>query len=105
MHALRIPVSGVAGALVSAAMFWLLWSFVETTFEPRKLIEGGRVEFSPLVRETEVITKRQERLEHEPPPLTPETPRIRISDGGGVDNSVARWTPNTDTGGAGSGSR
>ena len=99
MHALRIPFSGFAGAVLTAAMFWLLWSFVETTFEPRELIEGGRVEFSPLVRETEVVTKRQERPEPEPPPLTPETPPLRI-EGGGVDTAVVRVPPVRDTSGA-----
>src|SRR5688572_21135972 len=99
MHTLRIPVAGFAGALFTASMFWLLWSFVETTFEPGERVVAPRVEFSPLVRDTDVITKRQERVEPEPPPLTPETPRIRIS-GGGVDNVVARLTPATDTGGA-----
>jgi protein TonB len=99
MHALRIPVSGFAGALFTASMFWLLWNLVETTFEAGERIEPARVDFSPMVRETEVVTKRQRRPEPEPPPLMPETPRIRVT-GGGVDNPVARLTPVTDTGGA-----
>ena len=30
MHALRIPIAALAGGLFTSAMFWLLWSLVET---------------------------------------------------------------------------
>ena len=30
MHALRIPIAALAGALFTASMFWLLWSLIET---------------------------------------------------------------------------
>ena len=33
MHTLRIPFAGFGGALFTSAMFWLLWSLVETSFE------------------------------------------------------------------------
>ena len=98
MHASRIPVSGFAGALFTASMFWLLWSFVETTFEAGERIEPTRVEFSRMVRDTEAETTREERIVRELPPPTPLTPRIGIT-GGGVDNHVAILTPVADTGG------
>jgi periplasmic protein TonB len=99
MHAVRIPVSGLGGALFTASMFWLLWSFVETTFEAGERVEPTRVEFSRMVRDTEAATTRQERIERELPPPTPEAPRIGFT-GGGVDNDVAILTPVTDTGSA-----
>jgi protein TonB len=99
MHALRIPVAGFGGALFTASMFWLLWSFVETTFEAGEPIETMRVEFARMVPDTEAETTRQQRIEREPPPPTPERPDIRLT-GGGVDNRVQPLRPVTDTTGA-----
>jgi protein TonB len=96
MHAFRIPVAGFAGALCTASLFWLLWGFVETTFEAGEPIEALRVEYSRMVRDTEAVTTRQERIEREPPPATPETPRLKWSDGG-IDNPIARLRPVVDT--------
>jgi protein TonB len=99
MHALRIPIAGVTGALFTASLFWLLWSFVETTFEADERVEARRVEFSRMVYDTEPVTTREERIEREPPPPTPQTPRIGIADEG-VEHVVARLTPVLDPRGA-----
>jgi protein TonB len=50
-------------------------------------------------RDTEVATKRDEKVERERPPPTPETPRIAFS-AGGIDNNVAALTPIVDARGA-----
>jgi periplasmic protein TonB len=99
MHTFRIPIAGLAGALFTASMFWMLWTLVEPSFGIAERIEAPRVEFSAIHRDTEVVTRRRERIEREPPPPTPETPRIGSTDGG-VDNHVARVLPIVDTGGA-----
>jgi protein TonB len=99
MHALRIPIAGLTGALFTASMFWLLWSFVETSFEAGERTEASRIDFSRQVRETEAVTTREERVEREPPPLTPDTPRLAFS-AGGIDNQIARLAPVVDTRGA-----
>ena len=99
MHAVRIPISALAGVLFTSSMFWLLWGLVETNFEVGERIEAPRVEFSNLRRDTEVEIRRRDRIEREPPPPTPETPRVGLNRGG-VDNRVVRVTPVLDTGGA-----
>src|SRR5262245_15682533 len=99
MHALRIPVAAFAGAPFTSSMFWLLWSLVETSFEAGERTEAPRIEFSRQVRETEVATTRDEQVEREPPPATPETPRLAFS-AGGIDNNVARLAPVVDARGA-----
>jgi len=94
----RIPIAGLGGALFAASMFWLLSSLITTSFERIETVEGPIVDFTRLVRDTEVVTRRTERIEREPPPPTLETPRITMA-GGGVASNVARLTPIIDTGG------
>ncbi len=50
-------------------------------------------------RDTEVATKRDEKVERERPPPTPETPRMAFS-AGGLDNNVAQLAPVVDARGA-----
>jgi periplasmic protein TonB len=99
MHALRIPIAALAGAAFTSAMFWLLWSLVETSFEVGDRAEAARIEFSRMRRDTEVATKRDEKVERERPPPTPETPRMAFS-AGGIDNNVAQLAPVVDARGA-----
>jgi len=99
MHAVRIPFAVVIGGTFTTAMFYLLWSLVNTSFEKERPAEATRIEFTRMVRDTEVTTKRAEKVERERPPPTPETPRIALT-GGGVERTVVRLTPIVDTSGA-----
>jgi len=99
MHALRIPFAAIAGAAFTSLMFWLLWSLVETSFEAGDRAEASRIEFSRMRRDTEVATKRDEKVERERPPPTPETPRLAFS-AGGIENNVAQLAPVVDAAGA-----
>ena len=99
MHALRIPVAVVVGGLFTTAMFWLLWSLVSTAFDVGDRAEATRIEFSRMRRDTEVATKRDEKVERERPPPTPETPRMAFSTGG-IENNVAQLAPIVDARGA-----
>jgi protein TonB len=99
MHALRIPIAGLTGALLTAAMFWLLWSLVETSFEAGDRAEAARIEFSRMRRDTEIVTKRDEKIERERPPPTPETPGLAFT-ASGIESSVAQLTPVVDARGA-----
>ena len=99
MHALRIPIAALAGALFTSAMFWLLWSLVETSFDVGDRAQASRIEFARMRRDTEVATKRDEKVERERPPPTPETPR-RAFPAGGIDNNVAQLSPVVDARGA-----
>ncbi len=98
MHTLRIPIAGFAGALSAASLFWLLSSLITTSYERTETVDGPIIDFTHLIRDTEVETRRRDRIVREPTPPTPETPRIAFT-GGGVDNHVVRLTPVVDTGG------
>jgi len=99
MHALRIPIAALAGALFTTSMFWLLWSLIETNFDAGDRAEAARIEFSRMRRDTEVASKRDEKVERDRPPPTPETPRMAFSQGG-IDNNVASLSPIVDARGA-----
>jgi len=99
MHALRIPIAVLVGSALTASMFWVLWSLVNTAFDVGDRSEAQRIEFSRMRRDTDVATKRDEKIERERPPPTPETPRMAFS-AGGVENNVAQLTPIVDARGA-----
>ena len=99
MHALRFPIAIFAGGLFATTMFWLLWTLIGTSFEAGERAEAARIEFSRMRRDTEVATKRDEKVERERPPPTPETPRLAFS-AGGIENNVAQLTPVVDARGA-----
>jgi periplasmic protein TonB len=99
MHALRVPTAALGGVLFTSSMFWLLFSLVATSFEVGDHAEAARIEFSRIRPETEITTKRDEKVVRERPPPTPDTPRLALS-GGGVENNVAQLTPIVDARGA-----
>ncbi len=99
MHAIRIPIAVLVGGLFTTAVFWLLWSLVSTSFEGAQRSEATRIEFSRMRRDTEVATKREEKVERERPPPTPETPRMALS-AGGIENNIAQLQPVVDARGA-----
>ena len=99
MHALRIPLAVIIGGVFTTSMFWLLWSLVGTAFDVGGSAEATRIEFSRMRRDTEVATKRDEKVERERPPPTPETPRMAFS-ASGIDNNVATLSPIVDARGA-----
>jgi len=99
MQAFRVPIAALGAALFTASMFWLLWNLVGASFEAGDRAEAARIEFTHMRRDTEVVARREERVERERPPPTPETPRLAFS-AGGVANNVARLTPIVDARGA-----
>jgi protein TonB len=99
MHALRVPIAVVLGGLFTTTMFWVLWSLIGTAFDVGDSAQATRIEFSRMRRDTEVATKRDEKVERERPPPTPETPRMALS-ASGIDNNVAQLSPIVDPRGA-----
>ena len=99
MHALRVPIAVFAAGLFTSGMFWVLWTLVGAAFDVSDRAEATRIEFSRMRRDTEVVTKRDQKIERERPPPTPETPRMAFS-ASGIDNNVASLTPIVDARGA-----
>ena len=95
MLAVRLPIALAVGALFTTSVFWLLWTLVGATLPDSDMAEATRIDFSRMRRDTEVQTKRDEKVERERPPPTPEVPRMSLS-AGGIENNVAQLTPVID---------
>ena len=96
---IRLPLTLIFGAAFSVAVFWLLWSLVSQPINVGDMLEATRIEFSRMRRDTQAATKRDERVEREPPPPAPEVPRMAFS-ASSVGSNVAQLTPTIDTAGA-----
>lgn len=95
MLAIKLLSSTFIGALVSVALFWMLWHAIDQTADVSQVAEAVRINFSRMRKDTKVETKRDEEVERKPPPPTPETPRVSVS-AEGVQNNVARISPTVD---------
>ena len=99
MLALRVPIALALGALFTMSVFWLLYRLVSEAIDVGDLRQATRIEFSRMRRDTEVATKRDQKVERERPPPTPQMPRMAFSTGS-VDNHVAQLNPMLDARGA-----
>jgi len=99
MNVLKIPIAIIVGGLFTTLVFWLLAYSVNQGEATGALAEAKRIDFSRVRKDTEVQTKRQEKVQRERPPPTPQTPRMALSQGG-LDNNVASLSPIVDTRGA-----
>ncbi|MGH8196475.1 MAG: hypothetical protein ACREQ8_19095, partial [Woeseiaceae bacterium] len=95
----RLTLTLLFGAAFSVAMFWLLWTLISQPINVDDMLEATRIEFSRMRRDTQAATKRDERIEREPPPAAPEMPRMSFT-AGSVGSNVALLTPTIDTAGA-----
>ena len=95
----RISLTALAGFVLSAGLFWVLWRLVGTEFDVNQLQEATRIDFTRMRRDTETVTKRDVRVERERPPVVPQVPRMSFSTGA-IDNNIATLTPTVDARGA-----
>ncbi len=96
---IRIPLALLVGALFSVAMFWVLWRLISQPVDTTERREATRIEFTRMRKDTEVASKREQKIERERPPPTPEVPRMAFS-AGSVESNVATLTPSVDAGSA-----
>ena len=92
---LRVPIAAILGGIFTTTVFWVLWHLVSEKGEFGGLKEATRIDFSRMRRDTEVQTKRDQKIERERPPPTPEMPKMSFSTAG-IDNNVATLTPIVD---------
>jgi protein TonB len=96
---LRLPLTVLFGAAFSISMFWLLWHLISQPIDTATMTEATRIQFTRQRRDTQVETKREERVEREPPPPTPQGPQMSFNTGG-VQNNVVELNPTIDASGA-----
>jgi protein TonB len=96
-NAIRIPAACLLGWLVTGTMFMLLWRMVDSPVDVGERVEAKRIEFTRMRKDTDVATKRLEKVERQRPVVAPEVPRIALSVGQ-ADNPVPVVAPPTGTG-------
>ena len=64
----RIPIAVILGAIFTTSVFWLLWHLVGRQVDVTQFKEAQRIDFSRLRKDTEVQTKRDQKVERERPP-------------------------------------
>jgi protein TonB len=82
MVAIRGPFSVFGGALLAAMLFLGLAQLVSVPFEVPPLQEVARINFTRQIIESVPVTRREPRVEREPPLVEPGPPRL-----GGVERS------------------
>jgi protein TonB len=80
-------------------MFWLLWHLISQPIDTASMTEATRIQFTRQRRDSQIETKREERVEREPPPPTPQVPQMSFNTGG-VSNNVVSINPTIDAAGA-----
>lgn len=96
---IRIPIALILGGLFSLAMFWVLWKLISGPIDATEMREATRIEFTRMRKDTEVASKREQKVERERPPPAPEVPRMAFS-AGSVESNVATLSPTVDAGSA-----
>ncbi|HTQ98724.1 MAG TPA: energy transducer TonB [Candidatus Acidoferrum sp.] len=95
MSSLRFPLAVIFGLLLNGGMFYVLYKLTTVTFNI-EVRQATHIEFTRMKRDTEVQTRREEKVERQPPPPTPEVPSVSAaaSNVGGVTVTLA---PKIDT--------
>jgi protein TonB len=99
VNALRFPIALAASALLTVALFWALWTMISVNVDVGEVYDTSRIEFTRMRRDTEVVSKREEKVQRERPPVAPQVPRMSFSTGG-VDSNVTMLAPTLDPRGA-----
>jgi protein TonB len=95
---LRFPIALAIGLFLNGLMFWTLYELTDVAFD-LEVREATRIEFTRTRRDTQTETRREEKVEREPPPKSPDLPQLSISNAN-VDANVVSLAPSIDTAGA-----
>ena len=96
MHMIRFPLAALFALLLSGMIFWALWTLIRADIDIGDLQQASRIEFTRMRKDTQVETKRDEKVEREKPKLAPEVPKMSMSSLSGVDSFVATLAPTID---------
>lgn len=98
-QSIRFPIALLLGCLLIAGLFWVLWDLVSAPVNVGAMREATRIEFTRMRKDTEVASKREEKVERERPPPAPEVPKMAFASGS-VESNVAQLNPTVDASGA-----
>ncbi len=98
----RLSISMLLGTVLSLFFFWVLAALIDQPISAEGMREATRIEFTRMRKDTDVASKREEKVERERPPPAPEVPKMQFQTGA-VDSNVAQLSPVVDARGAMSG--
>lgn len=98
--AARLSIAFVLALALTASVFWALQYMVSVTVNVEDLILARRIEFTRMRRDTETVTKREEKVEREKPPVAPNIPKMSFAAAGPSSDAVRMLAPTIDTSGA-----
>jgi len=98
--AARLSVAFFFALLLTAVVYWILQSMVSVAVDIGDLVQASRIEFTRMRRDTEVATKRDEKIQREKPKVAPTLPRMSFSNSGPSSDVVRMISPTVDTSGA-----
>jgi protein TonB len=81
---LRYPVALAAGGLLTTTLFWGLWSLTNKTFQ-YEVMNTVKIEFTRQRVVEDIVPKKRDRVEREPPPIDVELPPLSGATTGGID--------------------
>jgi protein TonB len=97
MIAVRLSASFILAFLLTAVVYWILQSMVSVNVDIGDLVQASRIEFTRMRRDTEVQTKRDEKVQREKPKAAPQLPRMSFSASGPSTDIVRMTAPTVDT--------
>lgn len=100
MLPVRLLVALVIGGTFTTSMFWLLWHLVGGEIDVDGIREATRIDFSRMIRDTQVEIKREKKVEREKPPQRTSTPRMNFENQLEILNPITEVVPLIDTRGA-----
>lgn len=94
----RFPLAIALALTLASSLFWTLWHLTTVEFKLEQ-VEAVRIDFTRMRQDTQTASRREEKVELEPPPVAPDVPKISLSNTG-VDSHVMSLAPRIDTAGA-----
>lgn len=76
MAALRFPFAAGSGVLCTLSLFTLLFHFVSRPIDVGPIVESTPFVFTPQIKQSPVVSKRDAKPERKRPEVQPEGPRI-----------------------------
>ena len=100
MVATRLSIAFLLALLLTAIVFWTLQSMVSVAVDIGDFVTASRIEFTRMRRDTETVTKRDEKVQRDKPKVAPVLPRMSLAASGLSGDRVRMISPTVDMAGA-----
>lgn len=100
MLPVRLLLALAIGGVFTTSMFWVLWHLVGGEIDVEGMREATRIDFSRMIRDSQVEVKREKKVEREKPPQRTATPRMNFEQTLEIMNPITEVVPLIDARGA-----